>query len=346
MDFSLGRYDVQIIAADPLSGVCVVHATDPKAVEHLQEAHLARTLHTQGQAMNVIPKTYYLQKKQTMCALWAEESFNAHPAQNILMHKGVGSYKDGTVLFNDAGAIMSLWLQKGWITLSCITAVVEKARRNMDEGRRSLGEAWAIAGVCFGYISKQDAQTLLGKCPYNYSDVLFVSSVGCGIAPTGLEPGDVIVRMNGVDVAGDYERVMGVLRSGDQGFVGCELIRYGKLIEVQVPLTRIKEEWQPFFVLKDMLLFPVNQRLSFEYNVPEGSLILVWGAPNRHPFILCSINGKSIGYSDLEVLSFLKEPYRAPFNIMYHPILLQAVSYRENYPLAPWFVRRVDLYKP
>ena len=333
-----GRYRAKIITEDPLYGLCVVQAESLKAVEGLTDAVLASNMVTLGRAAHLATNGRFdFYQNEVQCGARADVFWSAHPAQNVFLYAGVGRYDDGTIFVNDDGAVCSLWQGDGWVPLSNIKRIVDKAQKHVRENTHDFGQDWCFAGCTFAYESVRICEKLLRGHVHKSAFALMVASVR---GDAVFKPGDILLSVAGVDVSGDFEAMMQVLRATTDSSVECAVIRYGEKILLQVPLTLLEEKWLPYFSLRDGFVFAVNQREHYKSGLPEGTLL--WGCAMHPAWILDSVNGKRMTYADFEALHGRKKPYEGPINIVIRLQKVRNESYWKHFPHAPWVIRRLD----
>ena len=335
-----GRYKANIIAEDPLYGLCVVQAESLKAVEGLDEVRLSSEMVTLGQALWLMhDKGFCLYRDDVQCGSRADVWWCAHPAQNVLLHASASSHKDGTILLNSAGDVCSLWQGLGWVPPAAVRSIVDRARKHVSAATQDNGKVWCFPWCEFGYEPIGLCQVFLGGYHHKGTHALMVLSTK---KSGGFQPGDILLRVQGVDVEGDFEAVMDVLRTTKDSHVECVVLRYGEKITLQVPLELLEEKWLPYFSSRDAFVFSANQRFYYTFGVPEGALVCSWNVASHGAFLLEAINGKPMTYADFETLAAQTKPVDVPLSIVFRNHRLSNVSFCKKFPRALWVVRRVN----
>lgn len=153
----------------------------------------------------------------------------------------------------------------------------------------------SLCGVRVASLRAHEAGPLLGDTCIKSAYVLYVQAVkACGY-PQGLQAGDVLVRVNGQDVRGRFETLMGQVRCCE-GPVVVDVVRYGKPLQVVSPVILVEGFYGPQrYETKDAVVFKATPYLAFEYGVDAGTYLVARKGCLGHINKLTFINGKVFG---------------------------------------------------
>ena len=342
-----GNSPAKIIAEDPLYGVCVLEAENAGIMDGLEEVALGSGQVLEGSVYALKEGSFFLHHEGGARVEGQTVPVFIYPTQSVMLEQGTAFHKgtpNGAVLVGKTRGIEGLWHGScgigGWVPLSVLRDVVMKASLKTEDERHTVK---SLYGVRFAYIDHHQAHALLGEVPYAENFCLYVEHVKDYGKPQGLEAGDVIVAVNGVRINGDFSALMREVRAAQEEEIPVQVIRYGEVLDVKTPVVSVKDVYdKPFFVVKDIFVFGVNQRLALTYGVSEGSCVSCFGKPRNHAHALLFVNGKEVSYEDVVRLqgASVVSPLSCTVAVPGHSVL-----FTRDYLSSSWDVRRVDVRK-
>jgi len=339
-----GKYGARVIAGDVLYGLYVIQVDSAEGLAACSAMTLADNVALLGTAVSIDSSNFCIEKKESVCSQSASVLSQVHPAQNVYLHKGFQEFKQGAVLLNSDNRVVSLWQEDGWIPLSVLRRLWDTAKEHIRAGTRDLGSGVCLAGMTLKSVRTHEADQLLGQQTYTAPTVLMVEKMRDELV-TPLQLGDIILSVEEQRIDGSLTKLVDALRNVDTQEVRCSIVRFGRLMEISVPVTRLKESWGPYFVIKDLILVAANQRISQRYNIPEGTVI-VDGLPcfgRREARRMRHANGAPVTYEQLELLA-QKSAGQCPVQPCSFEVVAfdaQQCSLLKEYAPFPWFVRRM-----
>jgi len=286
-----GATDAHIIASDPLYGLCMLQVDNAKVLQASQECVWARTVQSCGHARFF--QNGYARNKIASCAQRAEMIYCAHPAQNVLLHAGVGNDQKEAVFVNDRQEVMALWMGLGWVPMQPLQRFVQEAKKQLKVNKKTLGEGYAFRRIMACPMDVPVLDDMCGHQGWTGRELVVVMVDQDG--GSGMQTGDVIVSVEGVPLHGSMDVLIRTVNQLKKNMVVCGILRDRKRLSLSVPVMHIVEEKPESFSFKDWTFWRVSKRMSMAYGVPVGSALQDGRVVER-------VYGRAVSYADLQAM--------------------------------------------